>query len=225
MEGRQGMVGIIVDQRERNAELVSGLERLGCEIEFRTAPVGDYIVSDRVCVERKTISDFEGSIINGRLFDQLERLGETYELPILVLEGDRETFRMKHNVINGTIVAVYIDYGIPVLFSNGPANTAEIIASVAKREQSGKKREPSMKGAARAYTNNQFQEYVVGNLPGVGPKLARSLLKHFGNVRAVANADVEKLVEVEKIGKVKAQRIHDTINRAYEYEDRLVTEP
>jgi Fanconi anemia group M protein len=218
----QERIGIIVDQRERNAELVSGLENLGCDISFKTAPVGDYIISDRVCIERKTVSDFEGSIMNGRLFDQLERLKETYELPIVLLEGDRETFRLKRNVINGTVVAVYIDYGIPVLFSEGPANTAEIIATIAKREQGGKRREPSLKGAARAYTDNQFQEYMVGNLPGVGPMLAKSLLKHFGSVRAIANADIKELVKVEKIGKVRAQMIHNTLNHSYEHNPGLL---
>jgi len=218
-------IKLIVDQRERNNELMSSLEDLGCEIDFKTAPVGDYIISDRVCVERKTVSDFEGSIISGRLFDQLERLKETYELPIVVLEGDRETFRLKHNVINGTMIAIYIDYGIPMLLSDDPTNTAEIIAMIAKREQSGSKREPSLKGTARAYTNNQFQEYMVGNLPGVGPKLAKSLLKHFGSVRAIANADIKELMEVEKIGKIKAQSIHRTLNHLYEPDEKSVADP
>jgi ERCC4-type nuclease len=221
----QERIGIIVDQRERNTEIMTSLEGLGCDIDFKTAPVGDYIVSDRVCVERKTVSDFESSIINGRLFDQLERLRETYALPIVVLEGDQETFRLRHNVIIGTMVAIYIDYSIPVLFSDGPAKTAEMIAAIAKREQSGTRREPSLKGATRAYTNNQFQEFMVGNLPGVGPKLAKSLLKHFGNVKAIANADVSELVKVEKIGKVKARLIHNTLNHRYEYDDDSVAKP
>ena len=218
-------IKLIVDQRERNTELMSSLEELGCEISFKTAPVGDYIISDRVCVERKTVSDFEGSIINGRLFDQLERLRDAYELPIVVLEGDRDTFRLKRNVITGAMVAIYIDYGIPVLFSSGPGDTAEIITTIAKREQSGTRREPSLKGASKAYTNNQFQEFMVGTLPGIGPKLAKSLLKHFGSVKAIANADVKALMDVEKIGKVKARLIHSTLNHMYEFEEESVAKP
>ena len=206
---------VIVDQRERNFDLINGLEVNGVSVEVDTVPVGDYVVSDRVCVERKTVSDFESSIINGRLFDQLERLRETYKLPVLILEGDQDTFRLKHNVITGTIVSIYIDYGIPVLYSTGPENTAEIIASIAKREQKGGKREPSLKGGARAYTWEQFQEFVVGNLPGVGPKLAKSLLKHFKSIKRISNASIEDLMEVEKIGEKKAESIHEVINRLY----------
>jgi ERCC4-type nuclease len=212
-------VYIIMDKRERVLEIVDTLKSNGLGIEFKTIPVGDYIVSDRVCIERKTVPDFEGSIMNGRLFDQLTRLRETYKLPILILEGDREDLRLNNNVINGTIAAVYVDYGIPVIFSEGPENTAEIITAIAKREQNGKAREPSMKGSARAYTNEQFQELVVGNLPGIGPKLARSLLKHFKSIRNIANADPKELVCVEKIGKKKALLVHQTINHIYSKED------
>ncbi len=206
---------IIMDNRERVDELIDTLKEKGLEIEVKSVPVGDYIISSRICVERKTVSDFESSIISGRLFDQLERLREAYELPIVILEGDRDDFRLGHNVINGTIVSIYVDYGIPVITSTGPENTAEIIATIAKREQNGNKRAPSMKGSARAYSNEQFQEFMIGNLPGVGQKLAKSLLKHFGSIKAIANADIEDLVAVEKIGKKKAAMIHKTLNHEY----------
>jgi ERCC4-type nuclease len=55
----------------------------------------------------------------------------------------------------------------------------------------------------------------VGNIPGVGPKLARSLLAHFKSVRNIANADKSELVKVDKIGKKKADAIHSTLNALY----------
>lgn len=215
----QQQLKVIVDQRERNEDLLSGLEGKGVEIVVDTIPVGDYIVSDRVCIERKTVSDFENSIINGRVFYQLERLREHYALPILILEGSPETFRLDSKVINGTVIAIYIDYGIPVLFAYDADETAELIVNIAKREQIKERREPSLKGGARAYSVKQFQEFVIGNLPGVGPKLAKSLLKHFGSIKKIANASIDELVEVEKIGKKKAETIHNTLNMEYKSEE------
>lgn len=209
------MPKIIVDKRERNGELLDALKERGSEISFKTLHVGDYVASDRICVERKTVSDFESSVMNGRLFEQLERLREHYDFPILILEGDGEGFKLKKNVINGTIASIYVDYSIPVMISDGPSDTAELIFDIAKREQGGKVREPSLKGAAHAYTSEQFKEYVIGNLPGVGPKLSRSLLKHFGTVKQIANASIEQLMDVEKIGKKKAGHIHEIMNREY----------
>lgn len=211
-------VRIIVDARERNNELINGIEAKGIEIEFRTAHVGDYIISDRICIERKTISDFESSIINGRIFDQIRRLRENYVLPLLILEGDADYFRLNSSVINGAIASLYMDYGIGILYTNDPQNTAEVIASIAKREQNGSAREPSPKGGARAYTHEQFQEHVVGNIPGIGPMLGRALLTRFKSVGNIANASVEELMDVEMIGKKKAELVHDTLNGPYKEE-------
>ncbi len=206
---------VIIDNRERNAELIGAIEANGTEMEFRTVHVGDYVVSDRVCIERKTINDFENSIINGRLFDQVRRLKENYEFPILILEGDADYFRLKNSVINGAIASLYIDYGINVICTYDVQNTADVISSIARHEQDDGTREPSLKGGARAYTHEQFQEYVMGNLPGIGPKLAKALLRHFKSIRSIANADEKELMQVEKIGRKKAKMISNTLNGEY----------
>jgi ERCC4-type nuclease len=210
-----GMATIIVDQRERNSDLADALRANGIDVKFKTLPVGDYILSDRVCVERKTVHDFESSIMNGRLFEQIDRLKKVNSSPMLLLEGDRDSFRLKGKVINGTIAALYIEYGIVVIASHSAADTAEILASMAKHEQDKNLREPALKGSARARTSRQFQEYMIGNLPGIGPKLARALLKHFSNVRNIANASEKELMKVEKIGKKKSEMIYKTLNQEY----------
>jgi ERCC4-type nuclease len=210
---------VIVDSRERNVELIEAMKASGIEMEFKTIHVGDYVVSDRVCIERKTVYDFESSILNGRLFDQIKRLKENYAMPILILEGDPDYFRLKNNIINGAIASLFIDYGIEVICTYEPQNTADIIASIARHEQNEEIREPTLKGGARAYTHEDFQEYVIGNLPGIGPKLAKALLKHFRSVRNIANANVEDLMGVYKIGKKKAELIHNTLNKSYDSED------
>jgi Fanconi anemia group M protein len=207
-------IKVIADYRERQSGLIDSLESIGMVVSVKPLPVGDYIVSDRVCIERKTSSDFESSIISGRLFSQMARMKEAYKSPILIIE-DNGDFRLPSAVIRGAIAAVYIDYGLQVLASDGQSDTAEIIASLAKREQSPVRREPSMKGSARAYTGRQSQEYIIGNLPGIGPKLARSLLVHFKSVRGIANASVDELMCVEKIGRKKAEMIHKTVNMEY----------
>lgn len=209
-------VKIIMDSRERNGSLINVLESKGMCIEIKSVHVGDYIVSDRVCIERKTIADFESSIINGRLFDQVRRLKDNYEFPILILEGEAEYFRLKNNAINGAIASLYIDYGIEVLCTSNARNTAEIISRIAEHEQILHEREPSAKGGARAYTQNQFQQHIIANIPGIGSKLARALLRHFGSIKSIAGAAPEDLIKVEKIGKKKAELIYRTLNCAYE---------
>ena len=207
---------IIVDSRERNIELIEALEDRGIETSVKTLAVGDYILSDRIGIERKTTSDFENSLMNGRMFEQVARLKEAYEKPMLLIEGTREDFKLQQKVFLGAIVSMYIDNSIQVLLSAGIEDTADMLLSIAKHEQSGGSRSPSLKGGARAYTDSEYQEYIVGNIPGVGPKLAKALLSHFGSISNIASSDAEELLKVDKIGKVKAERILYILNIDYD---------
>ncbi len=207
-------VRVIVDQRERNVELLDSLCEFGIEAGIDTLDIGDYLISDRLCIERKTVPDFEKSIIDGRLFDQLDRMKKAYELPIVVLEGDLSEFKLKHNVINGAIISVYIRYGIPIITSNSPQDTASIILTMAKQEQNGL-REPTRKNGRKAFSDTEYMENVMANVPGIGLKLARLLLKHFGSIEAISRADVKELRKVDKIGKKKAESILKILNGKY----------
>jgi Fanconi anemia group M protein len=210
---------VVVDNRERNAELLSRLEELGVEVRVQTLPVGDYVVSDRVCIERKTVSDFESSIVNGRLFEQAKRLVEAYGYPIMIIEGEREEFRMKSAALNGAIASLYIDYSLPVMVTFSGSETAEMINYIAKHEQEKHMREPSVKGGVRSFTNNQFRERVIGNMPGIGLETARGLLSHFGSIRAIALADQKELMKVKNVGKKRAKAILELLSSEYEREE------
>ena len=72
---------IFVDPRER--DMAKLLESLGLEVTVKNLEVGDYVVSDRVAIERKTAQDFVASIIDPQrnLFRQIADLARTYDRP------------------------------------------------------------------------------------------------------------------------------------------------
>lgn len=77
---------IIVDMREFRSHLpflchLSGLDVIPCMLT-----VGDYILSPKICVERKSVPDLIGSLKNGRLYQQCEQMFRYYELPTLLIE-------------------------------------------------------------------------------------------------------------------------------------------
>ena len=206
---------IIVDNRERNLDILQTLSDSGMDLSFAQLPVGDYIVSDRICVERKTVSDFESSIIDNRLFEQLGRLNESFDKPILIIEGSESDHRLGTNVIIGTILKLYLDYNVQVIKSGSAEETAVILSKFAEREQTDKKKEPRLMGIKRARTMYQWQILMLSSVPGIGPNIAHGLLEHFKTIRSVAVADVEDLMEVEKIGKKKAEGIYRIINSEF----------
>ncbi len=207
---------VLVDNRERNQDILDKLSQ-EMETEMCQLPVADYIVSDRVGIERKTLEDFCGSIINARLFEQADRLRKSFERPFILLEGSGGD-RLPENVVFGTIIALYVDYGVQVIRSSGPEDTASIIYAIAKREQEEKERGVRMVGIKKAHTNDEWQQFIVGAMPGVGPKLAKNLLSHFGTIRELANADQKQLAEVDKVGKKKAEAIYRMMNEYFDAE-------
>jgi len=68
----------------------------------------------------------------------------------------------------------------------------------------------------KAATLKQRQEHIVETLPGVGPKLAKSLLIKFKNIKQLFMAREEELRKIDKMGEKKAEKIIDTINHEYE---------
>lgn len=206
---------VLVDSRERDVGKL--LESCGVEITIQVLEVGDYIISDRVAVERKTAEDFVASIIDPQrnLFRQISDLARSYDRPVLILEGrDLYSRQINPNSIRGAMASIAIDYGVPIIPTEDQNETAAVISMIAKREQSDG-HDPKVHGHKTARTLKEQQEYLVCAMPSVGPAVARSLLKHFGSVEAVMMASLEELQEAELVGPKIAQRIREIVGEKY----------
>ncbi|MCW7076286.1 MAG: DEAD/DEAH box helicase [Candidatus Syntrophoarchaeum sp.] len=211
---------VFVDNRETRSQVVKSLERLGCKLNFKKLEVGDYVVSERVCIERKSAEDLVDSLVGSdtNIFEQLGNLRREYERPILIIEGDvlHKTERVSENAIKGAIVSIAVDFSIPILYTRDGSDTANLIAQIAKREQDRSKRSFSPHSKKSSRSLKEEQEYVISSISNIGPVSARNLLKHFGSVENVINATVDELVKVERIGKVTAGKIREIVGAKYE---------
>lgn len=206
---------IFVDSRER--DMAKLLEALGLEVTVRNLEVGDYVVSDRVAIERKTAQDFVSSIIDPErnLFRQIADLARTYDRPVLILEGrDLYTTQMNAASIQGALVSVAVDYGVPIIPTDDRDETARVIALLVRREtQEG--REPKVHGHKTARTLKEQQEYLISAIPSIGPTVARNLLKHFGSIERIMTASAEELQDAPLVGPKIAQRIRELVSGEY----------
>lgn len=212
-------IQVYVDQREIRSGVARALEKAGVDITLVTLEVGDYILSDRVAVERKTDMDFLDSIIDKdrNIFNQLSDLARTYERPVLIIEGENlYTGRQIHpNAIRGVLASIALDFGIPIINSKDEEDTAALIQVMAKREQVDEKRTPSLHGRKSAMTLKEQQEYIVSSISNIGPAAAHKLLLHFGSVEKVMRASLEELMGVESIGPKTAHRIREVVGGEY----------
>ncbi len=219
-EGNEDAVTVVADQRETKSKVVRELDTSDIDVTLETLDVGDYVLSDRVAVERKSVEDFLDTLTGGRsLFEQTGDLSSSYARPLLVLEGEREQLYstgVHPNAVRGALASVVVDYGVPVLFTSGEEETAETLAVVAKREQEESDREVRVHGEKSSATLQEQQEYVVSSIADVGPVTARALLDEFGTVEAVMTATEDELRRAEGVGEKTAVRIREVVASEYD---------
>ena len=210
---------IFADYREKGSGVIKELIDFGVNIKLDKLENADYVLSSRVGVEIKTVGDFVDSIIDGRLLQQIKNLKQSFERPLVVIEGSDDIYSMRNvhpNSIRGMLATIAVSYGIPVLHTKNCKETASLINVIAKREQEETSKDFSLHGEKKAMSLKEWQEYVISSLPGVGGTLSKPLLKKLKTVKKVINAKKEKLEKVEKIGPKKAQAIKDVVEREYE---------
>lgn len=207
---------IYADDRENS--VMKLLSQKDATVRSKRLDTADFLVSDRAAVERKTGQDFLDSIVDQRLFPQLDRMKTQFEKPILVIEGeDIYGHRNIHpNAVRGALSSIGLDYEIPILWTEDEDETAETLIALAKREQEDQDRTISIRGDKQPKSERELQKYLVAGLPNVSDKLAERLLEAFGTVEAIMSASETDLKRVEGIGDGKASRIRDILSQDYE---------
>lgn len=210
---------VFADFREKASGIIKELVDMGVSISLRSMEVGDYQLSTRVGIEYKKVPDFVDSIVDGRLLDQIKDLKQNFERPIIIVEGDEDIYSQRKvhpNAIRGMFATITVSYGIPVLQTKTSKETAALMAVIAKREQDPEFGEFNPHGSRKPMSIKEQQEYIVSSLPGIGPTLAKPLLKKFGTIREFMNANVSELKDVDKIGEKKANEIQRVLTEKYD---------
>jgi ERCC4-type nuclease len=214
--GRQGdaPLAITVDDRERESgvlECLRGLPRL--RIMIRRLELGDYILDNRILVERKTLADLAVSIADGRLFSQACRMAGCGFVPVLIIEGttrDGGLSGITREAIQGAIVTLTIFLGIPCLRSTEPKETANLLRFTADQVSRRNIRTVQRHGY-RPKGLRRRQLFVLQGLPGIGPTRADRLLDAFGCIESVFTACASDLAMVSGIGRTTADAIRNLI--------------
>jgi len=205
---------IIVDYREKNCLIPYELIDLGIDVEFKELKIGDYIAGD-VIIERKTISDFISSMLNKRIFAQIEDLKQ-FESKLLIIEGveEKELYNdnneggVNANAIRGFLLSITLKHKIPIIFTKNSEDTAKYLFILLNKKEN----EMSLNAKKKARNKKEQLQFILEGFPSIGPKTAKKLLKEFGTLQNVINADMEQVKKI--IGK-KADSFIELINRNY----------
>ena len=121
--------------------------------------------------------------MDNRLFEQLLRLKETYQNPILILEGLNddvfENTGMKISSIYGALSFISYKLGISVIPTRNLEDTIIAIERVAYREQVKDSMPLLSRKAPKGMSVEDRRSYIIEGLIDCGPKKAKILSEKF----------------------------------------------
>ncbi len=208
---------IYADSREKHSDVLKKLFSLTTKLEVKRLDVADYLVSDDVAIERKSVKDFVDSLVDGRLLEQLRTLVETYSKPVIIVEGEEDIYNQRNvqgAAIRGMISTIIIDYRVPLIWTKNSDETVAYIMSLASREQD----EGKSYFSPHPVKPKRFEEqqlFIVSSFPMISLTLATEILKKFGNIQRFMSATEDELREIPNLGEKKAKMIIDLLNREF----------
>ncbi len=209
---------VVVDERERMSGVPDLLSKLDVRVYFSRLPVGDYVVSPEIAVERKSLADLVSSVYDGRLFIQASEISSSFRKPYLVVEGDvRKVSELARNLSSyyGAIASVTLAYDLRLIHTANPSETAIAIASLVKQSRARPLPPGAVSPPPKGKDVPQQQLYLISSLPGVGLKLGKRMLSRFGTPRKIMNLTESQLSMVPGFGPKRAERLSHVLDTIY----------
>ena len=216
---------LIIDSRE-NSDLTKAVKheciRLNIMTEKQWIEIGDYVFND-VCFEAKSTIDFLQSVINKRLWNQLDNMDRHYEHCILIIHGsihqalaypDYVNINMPEQLIRnkfyGAIGKITLDTDVKLFWVEGPRKAAQIMTTICKMRPIDRNViNPSL---LKSITTEDLRVNLLGTIKGVSEMKAQMLIDEFGSLMEIGEAEIEELTKLDGIGTTIANRIIDVLN-------------
>uniref|UniRef100_UPI00398EBD50 Fanconi anemia group M protein isoform X2 n=1 Tax=Pristiophorus japonicus TaxID=55135 RepID=UPI00398EBD50 len=216
---------VLVDSREISSgpNLVSSLRiKHNIKAEICCLNGCDYIVSNRMAVERKSLSEFANSVNRSKLVDRIQHLQAMFERVCLIVEKDRikpgDTSRIfqRTRYYDGLLSALTIA-GIRILFSSNQEETAGLLAELAHVEKR-KNAAITVPLEVRGLRQQILQFYL--SIPGISYITALNLCHQFKSVKEVANSSMDEIAARAKVGQQRAEAIYRYLH--YVFDSQMV---
>jgi len=179
---------IIADKREKRSGIIDILSEMGAHVIEETLDAGDYLVSSRCGIERKRGDDFYKSLFSGsnktNLFDELMRLSDAVEIPMLIIEDFKRIFRRKPDErilssLYGSMATIASSMNIPMVPTRNKDDTALFLYRIAKQQQQPSEERGIARRVPKRMTMKQRQAYFLEGLFNIGLKKSKMILDEF----------------------------------------------
>ncbi|XP_048456038.1 Fanconi anemia group M protein [Rhincodon typus] len=212
---------VLVDSREISSgpNLVSCLRvKHGIKVEICSLGGCDYIVSNRMAVERKSLSEFANSVNRSKLVDRIQHLQATFERVCIIVEkdgtkpGDIARIFQRTRYYDGLLTSLTVA-GIKILFSCSQEETAGLIAELAHVEER-KNAAITVPVEVHGHWQQVLQFYL--SIPNISYVTALNLCHRFSSVKEVANSSVDELASRGKVSHRRAEEIYRYLHYVFD---------
>jgi len=211
---------IVVDSHEATSAsgIVKKLMERGVTVKTQHLEKGDYIVSDRCAVERKTVRDFAYTLTRRHLFNQILTLKHHYETTILILEGYLPMIykftRVNPMAIWGAMFSLAKN-GIPIIHTANQKETVDFLITAGKQEQFVSKRIPTLHAIKNTQTLADSQLYLLASLPNIGHEKATAILQAYSTPMAALSNVETWPKQVHGIGPLITRKTDGILNTPF----------
>lgn len=222
---------VIVDSREFTelSSLPFLLHLNKIKVVPMTLNVGDYIVTDRICVERKTVSDLVQSFANGRLFEQCANMFKFYECPILLLEFDqaksfsmepfsedkrsRDSARLAQEQVQQNLALLLQHYPrLKIIWSMSPDHAAKILVDLKMDAPEPDIETSRLYGSSdpgaieNAELENETAIRMLQSIPGINYRNYVDVINNVPNLETLSEMSEGEIAEI--IGSASAKKVY-----------------
>ncbi|XP_074005045.1 Fanconi anemia group M protein [Numenius arquata] len=214
-------LAILVDSREicSGAEVVSALRAVhGVKVQVCSLSSSDYIVSNRMAVERKFLSELLNSGNRSKVTQRLQRLQSMFERICVIVEKDRikpgETTRFfqRTQYYDGVLSAL-VQAGVRILFSSGQEETAALLKDLASVEQ---RKAAAIRVPTELEGHRQEMLDFFLSIPNLSYPAALNMCHGFGSVKEVANSSPLDIATGAQLSQQKAEEIYRYLHYGFD---------
>ncbi|XP_029413289.1 Fanconi anemia group M protein isoform X2 [Nannospalax galili] len=212
---------ILVDSREITSglEVISSLRTVhGLQVEVCPLNGCDYIVSNRMVVERRSQSEMLSNANKNKFIDQIQHLQSMFQRICVIVEKDREKAGDTSRIFRRTkcydsLLTTLVGAGIRILFSSGQEETADLLKELSLVEQRKNVgiHVPAMLNSSKCET---LQFYL--SIPNISYITALNMCHQFSSVKKMANSSPEEISTYAQVNPQKAAEIYGYIHYIFD---------
>ncbi|XP_010130565.1 PREDICTED: Fanconi anemia group M protein, partial [Buceros rhinoceros silvestris] len=204
---------ILADSREisSGAEVISSLKALHrVKVQVCSLSSSDYIVSNRMAVERRFLSELLNSGNRSKVTRRIQRLQSVFERVCVIVEKDRLKAGDASRPFQRTqyydgVLAALVQAGVRILFSSCQEETATLLKDLALVEQR-KHAAICVPTEVEGHKQEMLNFYL--SIPDLSYLAALNMCHHFRSLKQMANSSPLAIAAAAQVSLQKAEEIY-----------------